>query len=82
MAQSAVPAEPLRDQLYPAYPEFGCPVPGWAHVLTRGASVCIPIRGPVWWRTAGLPVRGHDVSGTGWQTMRMGMQSITIMMPV
>ena len=30
----------------------------------------------------GTPISGHDVSGTGWQTLGRAMQSITTMMPV
>ena len=30
----------------------------------------------------GTPIPGHDVSGTGWQTLGRAMQSITTMMPV
>ena len=31
---------------------------------------------------SGSPIPGHDVSGTGWQTLGRAMQSITTMMPV
>jgi hypothetical protein len=41
---------------------------------------------PVWWAiqayAVGELILGHDVSGTGWQTMGRAMQSITTMMPV
>ena len=48
----------------------------------RWTSRCIPI----WWARQAHAVcalvRGHDVSGTAWQTLGRAMQSTTTMMPV
>ena len=33
-------------------------------------------------RRVGAPIQGHDVSGTGWQTLGRAMQSITTMVPI
>jgi hypothetical protein len=78
LAQSVPPAEPLKDRLCLEWDVRSRS----ARALWRcGASVCTSTCWPVWWRALMSPVLGHDVSGTGWQTMRMGMQSITTMMP-
>src|SRR5271163_2691376 len=44
-------------------------------------SVHLPFRRPVWLCAIGTSIRGHDVSGTGWQAMRAGIQSITTIRP-
>ena len=49
---------------------------------SRGPSIPTPIWRAVQIHTVGTPARGHDVSGTGWQTLSRAMQSITTMMPV
>jgi hypothetical protein len=45
-------------------------------------SVTIPIWRVVRLHAIGESIPGHDVSGTGWQTLGGAMQSITTMMPM
>jgi hypothetical protein len=48
----------------------------------RGASDHALVPQALHLRTVGTSIRGHDVSGTGWQTLNCGMQWITTMTPV
>jgi hypothetical protein len=48
----------------------------------RGTSAPIPTWRVVGLCTVGTLISGHDVSGTGWQTLGRMIQSITTMMPV
>jgi hypothetical protein len=47
-----------------------------------GASVATPVRRAARLRQVGTAIAGHDVSGTGWQTLGRAMQSITTVVPV
>src|ERR1700685_2223620 len=53
-----------------------------APVGCRWTSDPDPTRRAVRIRAIGTPISGHDVSGTGWQSLGGLMQSITTMMPV
>jgi len=48
----------------------------------RGHSIPTPIWRSVRLGAVGASIRRHDVSGTGWQTVGLVMQSTTTMMPV
>ena len=48
----------------------------------RGASGRTLFPQALYFRTDGTSIHGHDVSGTGWQTVNRAMQSITTMTPV
>jgi hypothetical protein len=48
----------------------------------RSPNVPTPIRQAIRLHAVGAPISGHDVSGTGWQTLGRAMQSITTMVPV
>src|SRR5271166_4526804 len=48
----------------------------------RGPRVGAPVWRAVRLRAVGSLIPGHDVSGTGWQTVGRAMQSITTMVPI
>ena len=79
LIEQAVPIEPSSDHpgLNPSLRPrrgrtFGCGSP----------SVPTPIRRPIRPHGVGTPISGHDVSGTGWQTLGRAMQPTTTMTPV
>jgi hypothetical protein len=57
------------------------PLPVDAH-CSYGTITPAPSRRAVRLHAVGMPIPGHDVSGTGWQTLGRAMQSITTMVPV